>query len=190
MLNWSVLNCLTTSFIIIIGSPVLGIAIQKLQERGINFSTSKQFIGAFLTLSLAFIFLSCGVKFSDAHGYCNIFWVILYSIALAIAELLIGPLGYAVIGRLAPQNLYGVLMGTWMMASGVSASLSSYFSNAMVKAQSVNPLITNSDFLSVFNHIALWSLASAVFLYLISGKIHDFYQSEKHSLQLNKSLEA
>lgn len=177
-------------FIIIIGSPALGIAIQKLQERGINFSISKQFTGAFLMLSLAFLFLSCGVKFSDSHGYCNINWVILYSVALAIAELLIGPLGYAVIGRLAPKNLYGVLMGTWMMASGVSASLSSYFSNAMVKSESINPLMTNNDFLSVFNHVVIWSLASALFLYLISAKIHDFYKSEELSMPNNKPFEA
>jgi POT family proton-dependent oligopeptide transporter len=87
-------------------------------------------------------------------------------VAQSIAELLIGPVGYAMVGRIAPVKLQGILMGTWMMVSGVSASLSSYFSNAMIDL-----LLTNADYQQVFSQLGLWALMGAVFLYFISGKI-------------------
>jgi POT family proton-dependent oligopeptide transporter len=92
-------------------------------------------------------------------------------VAQSIAELLIGPVGYAMVGRIAPVKLQGILMGTWMMVSGVSASLSSYFSNAMMKTESIDLLLTNADYQQVFSQLGLWALMGAVFLYFISGKI-------------------
>jgi POT family proton-dependent oligopeptide transporter len=68
-------------------------------------------------------------------------------------------------------KLQGVLMGTWMMVSGASVSLALYFVNSMTKAESTNPLITNVDYLHVFNQLCAWALGSALFLYLVSGKI-------------------
>ena len=107
------------------------------------------------------------------------YWIILHFVTQAFAELLIGPVGYAMIGRIAPAKLQGVLMGTWMMVSGVSASLSHYFSNAMVKAQATDPLLTNADYLNVFNQLGLWALTGGIFLYFISGKIRNLIDDTK-----------
>ncbi|BCZ98035.1 hypothetical protein LEG80045_22910 [Legionella pneumophila] len=115
--------------------------------------------------------LSIGTLSADNNGYVSVYWVMLHFTTQAIAELLIGPVGYAMIGRISPPQLQGVLMGTWMMVSGVSASLSHYFSNAMTKGESTNPLISNGDYQQVFNHLGFWALMGAVFLYLIAKRI-------------------
>ncbi|HAU1150800.1 TPA: peptide MFS transporter [Legionella pneumophila] len=159
------------AIVIILGAPVVAIIINKLKDKGYNFSTSMQFASAFIILSFSFFSLACAVIISNTQGFSNISWIILHLIAQAIAELLIGPVGYAMIGRIAPLKLQGILMGTWMMVSGVSASLSQYFSNAMVQTQATDPLITNSDYLHVFCQMGLWALVGGIFLYLIAGKI-------------------
>lgn len=84
------------------------------------------------------------------------------------------------IGRIAPVKLQGILMGTWMMVSGVAASLSHYFSNAMVKTQATDPLLTNADYLHVFDLLGVWALTGSIFLYFISGKIRDLIDDRKH----------
>ena len=166
---------------IIVGAPITTTFIKKLQSKGFNFSVSMQFVWAFIFLALSFFLLACGVMLSDSHGFCSINWVILHLVALSIAELLIGPVGYAMIGQIAPPKLQGILMGTWMMVSGVSASLSTYFSNAMMKTDSIDPLSTNADYLHVFNQLGGWALVAAVFLYFISGKIRSLIDNAKES---------
>ncbi len=156
---------------IILGSPILTALFNKLKTKGYHLSVSFQFVCAFVLLALSFLFLSCGIIFSNSEGYTHLYWVIGYILLQGMAELLIAPIGYAMIGQIAPPQLQGVLMGTWMLVAGVAASLSHYFSNAMVKTESTNPLITNPDFLQVFKQLSLWALLGALFLYCISGKI-------------------
>ena len=160
------------SIVVIIGAPLLSILLGKLQKKGHKISISTQFFWAFLLLSISFFILSLGIKNANTYGYSSIYWIILYFITQSVAELLIAPVGYAMIGRIAPANLQGLLMGTWMMVSGVAASLSHYFSNSMTKAESADPLVSNCDYLHVFNQLGAWALIGAVFLYLIAKRIN------------------
>jgi POT family proton-dependent oligopeptide transporter len=102
-------------------------------------------------------------------------------VSQGFSELLITPVGYAMIGRIAPPQLQGVLMGTWMLVSGVAASLSPYFSNAMNKTESTNPLLTNSDYLHVFNQLSFWAAFGAIFLYFISKKMGSYINNTDQS---------
>ena len=61
-----------------------------------------------------------------------------------------------------------------MMVSGVSASISHYFSNAMVKTTATDPLVTNVDYLQVFEQLGLWALGGALCLHLTSKLIGSF----------------
>lgn len=158
------------SILIILGAPLLSAIIMRLQAKGLQLSVSTQFIWSFLFLALSFLFFACGIWFADEQGFSSLGWIILHNIAEAAAELLIGPVGYAMIGRIAPLKLQGLFMGTWMMSSGVSASLSSFFSNAMTKAKTLDPLSSNADYLQVFNQFTVWALISSVLLYFIFEK--------------------
>lgn len=159
------------AIVIIIGAPLLSLVLTRMQEKGYTVSVTTQFIWAFIILAGSFFLLSSGIHSANEQGYISVYWVILHFTLQAIAELLMGPVGYAMIGRISPPQLQGVLMGTWMMVSGVSASLSQYFSNAMTQGESSNPLLSNSDYLNVFNQLGMWALLGAVFLYLIAKRI-------------------
>lgn len=66
-----------------------------------------------------------------------------------------------------------------MMVSGVSASLSHYFSNAMTQGESTNPLLSNGDYQHVFNQLGMWALLGAVFLYFIAKRIAPVIEQTK-----------
>ncbi|VEB35480.1 putative Alkaline phosphatase [Legionella sainthelensi] len=169
------------AIVIIIGAPLLSILLNKFQREGFKISVATQFVWAFGILSCSFFLLSSGIIFANDLGYTSIYWVVGHFITQSLAELLIGPVGYAMIGRISPPQLQGILMGTWMMVSGVSASLSHYFSNAMVKSQAINPLVTNVDYLYVFNQLGGWALIGGIFLYVISRKINPIIEPNKET---------
>lgn len=169
------------AMVIIIGAPLLSTLLNKLQRKGFKISVTTQFICAFLILALSFFFLSAGILSANSSGYTGIHWVMLHFATQAIAELLIGPVGYAMIGRISPPQLQGILMGTWMMVSGVSASLSHYFSNAMAKSNTIDPLLSNHNYMHVFNQLGMWALLGAVFLYLIARKIKPVIEKKANS---------
>lgn len=157
--------------VIILGAPLMAMLINKLKSKGFQASVSIQFSCSFLFLTLSFLCLMLGIIFSNSHGYINVYWIMAHHILQGMAELLLGPVGFALIGKIAPPKLQGILMGTWMLVIGVAASFSQYFSNAMVKSKSIDPLITNQDFLSVFEQLALWSFLCAALLYFMSKKL-------------------
>ncbi|KTD63240.1 proton-dependent oligopeptide transporter (POT family) [Legionella santicrucis] len=169
------------AIVIILGAPLLSMLLNKFQRKGFKISVATKFVWAFGILACSFFLLSSGIIFANDLGYTSIYWIIGHFITQSLAELLIGPVGYAMIGRISPPKLQGILMGTWMMVSGVSASLSHYFSNAMMKSQATNPLVTNGDYSHVFNQLGSWALVGVVFLYLISKKINPIIEQDKES---------
>ncbi|CEG58416.1 peptide MFS transporter [Legionella fallonii] len=166
---------------IVLCAPLLTLLINKLIIKGYKSTIVMQFIAAFLLLALSFFLLSCGIMYSNTQGYTGLYWVIGYVILQGMAELLIAPIGFAMIGRIAPSELQGVLMGTWMLVTGVAASLSHYLSNAMTKIESINPLATNDDFLKVFKQLSFWAFITAMLLYFIAPKIRSLIENEEDS---------
>lgn len=156
--------------IIIIGAPALSLTIRRLQAK-FNFSVAIQFAYGFIVLSLSFFSLACGINFADADGYVSLCWIIFYFLFQGIAELLMAPVGYAMVGRLAPVRLQGLMMGTWMLITGCAATLSHYFSNQMIQSNLLTPSITNQDYLCVFEQLGLWALGGALVLLVVSKKI-------------------
>lgn len=99
-------------------------------------------------------------------------WVVISFILQSIGELLISPIGYAMIGALAPTSLQGVMMGMWMLNTGVGATLSSYSSNLMIIGQeSTSPLLTNEGYSHVFLMLGLFAIGSSVILFILVPKL-------------------
>ena len=127
--------------LVIIGSPILLFVFDILRKRNINISVSLQFVLSLIFISLSFIILSVGILFSGKDGLTGMNWIIAHYIFQAAGELLIGPVGYAMIGTLVPERYQSLMMGIWMMVSGIAVTLSNYFSNLMTQTESTSPLI-------------------------------------------------
>jgi len=167
------------SVCVILGSPLLVSLFYKLRKQNIIISISNQFFFSLLFISLSFFVLSMGILEANHKGFINSNWILLHYILQSIGELLIAPAGYAMIGKLAPEKLQGVMMGIWMMTSGISATLSHHFSNIMTKSGSLDPIISNQHYLEAFNQLGLYSLVGALMIILFSSLIEkNIYNTE------------
>ncbi|MFC3907519.1 peptide MFS transporter [Legionella dresdenensis] len=165
---------------IVAGGPLLGILFHKLRARGIEVNIPVQFALALLFIGLAFALLPVGILFADSYGMVGSGWIILSFVLQSAGELLISPIGYAMIGALAPANLQGVMMGMWMMATGVGATLSSYSSNWMtVGRTTLDPVVTNSGYSQVFLILGLLAIIAGIALLFIAPALKRWMGQEQ-----------
>ncbi|CAM2759333.1 peptide transport protein [Legionella steigerwaltii] len=165
---------------IVIGGPLLGVLLHKMRGNGVQINIPTQFALALLFIGIAFAILPIGIAYANYEGLVSPSWIITSYILQSIGELLISPIGYAMIGYLAPSSLQGVMMGMWMLNSGVGATLSSYSSNLMIEGQdSVSPLVTNSGYSHVFLMLGLFAIGSSIVLFILVPKLRELIQEKK-----------
>lgn len=166
--------------VIILGGPLLSFVFAHLRERGINISIPFQFSLALLLIGMAFALLPLGISFADAQGYTNFTWVFVSYILQSIGELFISPIGYAMVGQLAPIRLRGLMMGMWMMVTGIAAILSDQFSKiALGTTESVDPLLTNASYSHTFGMLGWSAIAAGVLLFVFVPFIARLTQEKK-----------
>lgn len=172
------------SVCVIFGSPLLVIFLSKLREKNITVSISSQFFFSLLFISISFYVLSIGILEADHAGLTNGNWILLHYTLQSIGELLIAPVGYAMIGKLVPEKSQGIMMGIWMMTSGISATLSHHFSNIMTKSGSLDPIVSNQHYLDAFNQLGLYSLVAALMILFFSSLIEkNLYNKDEKSIE-------
>lgn len=170
------------TLIIILGGPSLSVLFTFLRERGVNLTIPLQFSFALLLIGASMAILPVGIHFANAQGYSHFNWIILSYILQSIGELFIAPIGYAMVGQLAPIRLQGLMMGTWMMIIGVGAALSGYFSNlALEGMQSTDPLVTNPGFSHIFNLLGWGTMGAGILLFLLLPFVINLSQEKKRS---------
>lgn len=167
---------------IVLGGPLLGLLLHKMRKSGVQINIPTQFALALLFIGIAFAILPIGIAYANYEGLVNPSWIVLSYILQSIGELLISPIGYAMIGYLAPTSLQGVMMGMWMLNSGVGATLSSYSSNLMVAGkESVSPLVTNTGYSFVFLMLGLFAIGSSIVLFVLVPRLRKLIQEKKQS---------
>lgn len=153
------------SIVIIIGGPLLSLAFSHMRAKGMRLTIPLQFSLALIMIGAAFAILPIGIHYANSQGLTNFNWILVSYVLQSIGELFISPIGYAMVGQLAPPRLQGLMMGTWMMTTGVAATLSDYFSNmALGATTSVDPLVTNATFSHTFGLLGWTSIAAGVVL--------------------------
>src|SRR5947207_10569828 len=82
-----------------------------MRERGWRIDIPKQFAASLLLMALAYLILPLGIKLAGLDGKSAFVWLFLSYVLQSIGELLILPIGYAMIGKLAPRQYQGVTDG-------------------------------------------------------------------------------
>lgn len=154
--------------VIVIGGPLISALFAKLRMKGTKISIPMQFTAALFCIGLGYVILPIGIMQAKG-GLVSLYWVIVCYVLQSIGELLISPVGYAMVGRLAPANLQGVMMGTWMMVTGVAATFSNHFSHLMVLPENAPTYALDHSFSQVFNTLG-WGAMLASFLLFIGSK--------------------
>ncbi len=153
--------------VIMLGGPLFSGALTVLRGRGYQISIPLQFSLGLMVVGFGLALLPIGIHFANAAGYLNINWIMVSFALQAMGEVFIGPIGYALVGQLAPQNLLGVMMGTWMMATGIGSIIAGKASSmALGTVNSTDPLITNTSFAHTFNLLGWGTLVVGVLLFM------------------------
>lgn len=160
------------TIVVVFGGPLLSLLYTKLRHKGYALNIPLQFSWALVCIGVGFLVLPMGIEHANAQGLTHINWIIASYILQSIGELLLSPVGYALVGQLAPVHLQGMMMGAWMMVTGVAAAIANYFSNWMVGSSvDSDPLITNSNFSYAFSGLGKAAIVTAVVLFLIGPTI-------------------
>lgn len=167
------------TIVIIIGGPLLSVLFTHMRERGHNINIPLQFSLALLLIGIGFAILPIGISFASTEGYTNFNWVLVSYILQSIGELFISPIGYAMVGQLAPLRLRGMMMGIWMMITGVAAILSDHFSKMALGSDALNPLITNTTYSHTFNLLGWSSIVAAILLFICMPLVARLTQEKK-----------
>lgn len=139
------------TLVIVIGGPLLSIVFNQLRKHGFRIPLAGQFAMSVLLAGAGFLVLAIGIHFADAQGYSHFNWVILSFVLQSLGELFIGPVGYAMVGQLAPLRLQSLMMGFWSMMTGVGAVFAGYFSKLTLDSSLVQiPLNTNANYSHIF----------------------------------------
>ncbi|MFO1337117.1 MAG: oligopeptide:H+ symporter [Burkholderiaceae bacterium] len=153
--------------VIVIGGPLMAWLFTRLRARGWAIDVPQQFAVSLLLMGLAFLILPVGVAMADTRGMVAFSWLFWSYVLQSLGELLISPVGYAMIGKLAPRQYQGVMMGAWMLVTGLASLFAGDFSGMIPEPVGSTPQATNPAYSTLFAELGWGSLAVGVVLVLL-----------------------
>jgi POT family proton-dependent oligopeptide transporter len=156
---------------IVIGGPLLAALFTDLRARGWKIDLPKQFAVSLILMGLGFLALPAGIAFADEAGKSAIFWLFMSYLLQSVGELLISPIGYAMIGKLAPRQYQGIMMGSFMLVTGLASLFAGDFSGMVPEPAGTTALDTNAGYASLFGRLGWSSVAVGVVLVLLIPKL-------------------
>ena len=154
--------------VIVLGGPLLAALFSSMRERGWKIDVPKQFATALVLMGAGFLFLPLGIGLADpATGRSSFLWIFLFYVLQSVAELLISPVGYAMIGKLAPHKYQGVMMGAWMLLTGVASIFAGQLSKSIPTAQDAAPQVTNPFYAMLFGRLGWGTVGVGIALALL-----------------------
>src|SRR5437762_1387746 len=152
---------------IVLGGPVLASLFTRMRARGWRIDIPKQFAASLLLMALAFLILPVGIKLAGADGKSAFVWLFVSYVLQSIGELLIMPIGYAMIGKLAPKQYQGVMMGSWMLVTGLASLFAGDFSGMIPEPTGTTAVATNPGYAKLFAELGVGSLAVGIALVVL-----------------------
>jgi POT family proton-dependent oligopeptide transporter len=144
--------------VIVIGGPLMSALFTRLRSRGWEIDVPRQFVASLLLMGLGFLVLPIGISLADGQGRSALVWLFISYVLQSVGELLISPVGYAMIGKLAPQRYQGVMMGSWMLWTGLASLFAGDFSGMIPEPSGTTALATNGAYSRLFAYLGLGSL--------------------------------
>ncbi len=153
---------------IVIGGPLLASFFTRMRARGWNIDIPKQFATSLLLMALGFLILPVGIKLAGANGLSAFWWLFASYVLQSIGELLISPIGYAMIGKLAPRQYQGIMMGSWMLVTGLASLFAGDFSGMIPEPTGATAVATNPGYVKLFAELGTGSLVVGIALVVLN----------------------
>jgi len=153
--------------VIVLGGPLLAALFTRLRARGWRIDIPQQFAASLILMALGFLVLPIGIAFADASGRSPFFWLFASYVLQSIGELLISPIGYAMIGKLAPSKYQGIMMGSWMLVTGLASLFAGDFSGMVPEPAGTTAIATNPEYSKLFSRLGWGSFIAGVALIVL-----------------------
>ncbi|HEY2713055.1 MAG TPA: oligopeptide:H+ symporter [Chthoniobacterales bacterium] len=153
--------------VIVVGGPILASLFTRMRAGGWNIDIPKQFAASLLLMALAFLILPLGIKLAGVDGKSAFAWLFASYVLQSIGELLISPIGYAMIGKLAPRRYQGVMMGSWMLVTGLASLFAGDFSGMIPEPNGTTAVVTNPGYVKLFGALGAGSLVVGIALVVL-----------------------
>ena len=153
--------------VIVVGGPLLSALFVRLRARGWNIDVPRQFSAALLLMGAGFLALPLGIALAAPNGMVAFAWLFVSYVLQSIGELLISPVGYAMIGKIAPRQYQGVMMGAWMLVTGLASLFAGDFSGMVPDASEGTALETNHAYSTLFVQLGCGSVVVGVALIVL-----------------------
>jgi POT family proton-dependent oligopeptide transporter len=155
---------------IIILSPILAWLYKFLGERNKDLVVTTKFSLGVLVTSICFFVLVISQYFLHPDVKVSPLWIFIAMFFYSFGELLVSALGVAMVAHIAPERLYGVMMGAWFllgmaMASSVSGKVASWSS---VPESVTDPMQIFHIYMHAFLKIGVIGLIFAVIIFIVS----------------------
>lgn len=135
-------------FFIITLSPLLSRFWIRMDNVGLNPSTQMKFFLGIFFMCAGFLLLAFGAKYFGVNGMTSSWWLGASYFLQTIGELLISPIGLAMITVLCPKPLVGMMMGVWFFAQAASFAIGGFLAN--IAAVPAN--LTAAQSLPIYSH--------------------------------------
>ncbi|HEU4617893.1 MAG TPA: oligopeptide:H+ symporter [Gammaproteobacteria bacterium] len=140
-------------FWIAVFSPVLAVLYARLGRRGRDLSVAGKYAWGFGLLALGFFVYAVSGNFA-VEGKISPWWMVWGYLLQSVGELLTSGLGLAMVARYVQPSQRGLMMGAWLLATGIAQYAGSYVANfASVPADVTAPVET----LPLYTHL-FWVL--------------------------------
>ena len=157
------------TIVIVLGGPLMSAWFVRLRAKGWAIDVPKQFSASLILMGFGFLALPLGIKLAGGDGRVAFFWLFLSYVLQSVGELLISPVGYAMIGRMAPKQYQGIMMGSWMLLTGLASLFAGDFSGMIPEpAADGLPMATNPVYSTLFAELGWGSVAVGVVLVLLT----------------------
>lgn len=153
-------------FFIIALSPILSRFWINMDEKGLNPSTQMKFFLGVLMVTLAFFLLAFATRYCGHEGVISPWWLCASYLLQTVGELLISPIGLAMITVLCPKELVGMMMGVWFFAQTVSFAVGGLLANVAAVPTHMTAIASLPIYEHAFLTYGLISLAMTAISFL------------------------
>lgn len=176
----NVVNNTFNSIFVIALSTFVGLLWIWMNKRKIEPNTMVKFGLGFLFLGLAFYIFYSGRFFLNEDGKSSLNVFVLAYLVITLGELCLSPIGLSIMTKLAPQKLWGVMMGMWFLASAygqyVAGILGAGMATVDKKASLNDKLISYTD---GYYQLAIYAFIAGAVVIAVSPLIKKLMQGVK-----------
>lgn len=130
---------MSSIFILLLG-PILSILWEKTYKFKKITSTPMKFTYSLFFMGLALQLLVLATHCASGDQLVSPLWLVGFYFLVTLSEMLLSPIGLAMITELSPKKYSGLMMGVWFIALGFGGALSGYLSQGATIPEGLNEI--------------------------------------------------